>query len=119
MDAMGRLWNLSGFQLKAGTQNWQFSLFFGNIDVSLQWPGGVGFQAAAANVARVALRVRMAIFQIDAAAVIYKLLRDAEGRAAIGDSVAEHVNGPGLMPAGQARMAVRSIAGDVLDFELV
>ena len=118
--AMGRLWNLSGFQLKAGTQNWQVSLFFGKIGVLLQWHGGIGLQDVAGDfLAGVALRVRTAIFQIDAATVVNIFLRDAEGRAAMGDAVVKHVNGPHRLQAGQAHVVVRAINSDVLDFEPV
>ena len=117
---MGRLWNLSEFQLKAGTQNWQVSLFFGKIGVLLHWHGGIGLKDVAGNfLAGVALRVRAAIFQIDAAAVVDIFLREAEGHAAMGDAVVEHVNEPRRMQAGQAHVVVRAMDGDVLDFELV
>jgi hypothetical protein len=117
---MGRLWNLSGFLLKAGTQNWQVSLFFGKIGVSLHWHGGIGLKDVAGNfLAGVALRVRTATFQIDAAALVDIFLREAEGRTAMCDAVVEHVNEPRRMQAGQAQVVVRAMDGDVLDFELV
>ena len=94
-------------------------MLFGKIGVLLQWHGGVGLQDVAGNFLRGALRVRTAIFQIDAAAVVDMFLRDTEGRAAMGDAVVEHVNGPLRMQAGQAHVVVRAINSDVLDFEPV
>src|SRR5256885_1290962 len=61
----------------------------------------------------ISLRVRAAILEMAAVAVLDEAGRDADRRAWIGDAVRELVDCRGLVQAGQAQVVLGAVAGDV------
>ena len=62
----------------------------------------------------IALGIRTAIFEVSPVAIGDKAVRHADRRTAIGDAIAELMDGLGLVLAGQAQMVVRSVYGNML-----
>src|SRR4051794_20161321 len=62
----------------------------------------------------VALRVRAPVLEVTPVTVADEAVRDADGRAAVGNAVAEGVDRLGLVLAGQTHVVVRPVDRDVV-----
>ena len=69
---------------------------------------------AAGDLVGVALRIRAAILEVAFVAAVDEAVRDADGRTAVSQAVAEFVDRLGLVETGEAEVVVRSVNGDVL-----
>ena len=81
--------------------------------------GRDGLKDAACDLVGIALGVWTPVFEVALVAVVHEAVWDANGRAAIGDSVAEFVDGLRLVEAGEAEMVIRAVHGDVFVFVFI
>ena len=78
-----------------------------------------GLEHAARDLVGIALGVWTPVFEVALVAVVHEAVWDANGRAAIGDSVAEFVDGLRLVEAGEAEMVIGAVHSDVFVFVFV
>jgi len=76
-----------------------------------------GLEDTRDDLVRVAFRVRTAIFKIALVAILDEVYGQADGSAAIGETVAELVDGLGFVESSEAQVVIRAIHGDVLGDE--